>query len=1048
MPQNRYYSSTAQATTLNAAISSSGATTFLIDGPASLAGLGYPGSYPFILTIDWGLPTQEAVLVSNVSGSSTPYTVTCTRGVDGTTAQTHSINAPVVHTSTEQDYAEPQIHMQATGPTTNPVTGGPVQVHGLGVGSAVVGTTDTQTLTNKTLTSPVLTGPIITGGATQLAPTAVKTSAYAALVGDLVPVDVSGGNVTVTLPATPADGSAVEVKVVANVTTGAPNTATVAASGGDVFDVAGGATSQTLTLVGQSKWYQYLHSTGIWYAKTGETPFGSIQKYIPAWFNVKEYGATGNGSTDDTAAIQAAITAAQTAGGGTVYIPFGTYKTSSTLTISANGVALIGEKTQGISTGSRIAPTSLSFDTIHVSSVNFATYIRDLYIFGSAITGGSGGAAGSRAIFLDQVQNVQLENIQISGCYNGVYVTGGDVRIREVNISPADITDTGRYGFQVTGILGNANYTELMNCAVSQIGQTNIRTVVAVLFTYGYNSLTMFNCSGLSCLTGLWSKKDAGSAPNFLVSYNWTSDHCGTGIQLDYGNYTLLDGTLVTSSFTNGINIASTYSGGPVQISNLNHAANTGGVLINGGADVQLNNAAVTGISGTQSVNVSGSGNVTISGFRGSQSSGPSGVGVINLDASFTGTFSMSDFRISNGYYGINIASGATGTYLIDEGYIDSCSQSCVNLVGGSPFSYISPRVVGYAPSLINVAKMGFSNVTGTTGTITPNPASSAGDLLVMQIMAAATATITVADTKGNSWPQVSSVTVPSGNVQYVFATTRANALSTTDTVTWTSSVSQVHAASLYKVPGITGSVDVVATTTGTSSAPSVSSGSVARVDDFELAIITNNVSTDVSSIPAGGWIYASNNFSGTQRNDLYYKLGGMPSTAGDTFTGAFGSSISWAATLLTVRANGNTQTQTVLGAAVTGTTGVSAQNVTNLDLFLQPGVYSVSLQLAYTPTGTIGSTNTFAFTFSGTSPSANLSAFITEAGGSSAAQGASATTAFTTPTHVAGSGMLELWGTITVTVSGTLQMTFTNTTSADTVNILAGSMLIVTPVA
>lgn len=42
-------------------------------------------------------------------------------------------------------------------------------------------------------------------------------------------------------------------------------------------------------------------------------------------FNVVDYGATGDGSTDDTAAIQAAIDAAEAAGGGVVYFPAGVY---------------------------------------------------------------------------------------------------------------------------------------------------------------------------------------------------------------------------------------------------------------------------------------------------------------------------------------------------------------------------------------------------------------------------------------------------------------------------------------------------------------------------------------------------------------------------------------------------------------------------------------------------------------------------------------------------------------------------------------------------
>lgn len=43
------------------------------------------------------------------------------------------------------------------------------------------------------------------------------------------------------------------------------------------------------------------------------------------WQNVKYHGATGDGITDDTAAIQAAIDAAAAHGGGTVYFPHGVY---------------------------------------------------------------------------------------------------------------------------------------------------------------------------------------------------------------------------------------------------------------------------------------------------------------------------------------------------------------------------------------------------------------------------------------------------------------------------------------------------------------------------------------------------------------------------------------------------------------------------------------------------------------------------------------------------------------------------------------------------
>ena len=58
-------------------------------------------------------------------------------------------------------------------------------------------------------------------------------------------------------------------------------------------------------------------------------------------FNVKAYGAAGDGTTNDTAAIQSAINAAGAAGGGTAYLPAGSYLTSSSISLVSN-VQVIG----------------------------------------------------------------------------------------------------------------------------------------------------------------------------------------------------------------------------------------------------------------------------------------------------------------------------------------------------------------------------------------------------------------------------------------------------------------------------------------------------------------------------------------------------------------------------------------------------------------------------------------------------------------------------------------------------------------------------------
>lgn len=59
-------------------------------------------------------------------------------------------------------------------------------------------------------------------------------------------------------------------------------------------------------------------------------------------YNVKGYGALGDGTTEDHVAIAAAITAASAAGGGTVYAPKGTYIIGAAIDLKAN-VNIVGD---------------------------------------------------------------------------------------------------------------------------------------------------------------------------------------------------------------------------------------------------------------------------------------------------------------------------------------------------------------------------------------------------------------------------------------------------------------------------------------------------------------------------------------------------------------------------------------------------------------------------------------------------------------------------------------------------------------------------------
>jgi hypothetical protein len=60
-------------------------------------------------------------------------------------------------------------------------------------------------------------------------------------------------------------------------------------------------------------------------------------------YNVRDYGAQGNGSADDTAAIRSAIAAAQqNAYGGVVYLPIGQYVVTAPLVITRSDILILG----------------------------------------------------------------------------------------------------------------------------------------------------------------------------------------------------------------------------------------------------------------------------------------------------------------------------------------------------------------------------------------------------------------------------------------------------------------------------------------------------------------------------------------------------------------------------------------------------------------------------------------------------------------------------------------------------------------------------------
>jgi len=144
-------------------------------------------------------------------------------------------------------------------------------------------------------------------------------------------------------------------------------------------------------------------------------------------YNVKAFGAVGDGSTDDTSAIQAAIDAAEAAGRGVVYFPAGQYKISATLTLASNGLHLIGA---GITATEIILDSTMTTQSVFYQS---ATH-QECSIRGMKITGFANKTDGW-AIYVVGAWRWKIEDVYIYQVSNGIYLGDfGGAEISSVNI--------------------------------------------------------------------------------------------------------------------------------------------------------------------------------------------------------------------------------------------------------------------------------------------------------------------------------------------------------------------------------------------------------------------------------------------------------------------------------------------------------------------------------------------------------------------------------------------------------------------------------------
>lgn len=188
MAVNRYYSSTAVDTTVASSVVA-GDTTIVVTSTT-----GFPTSYPYTLALDYDTSKEELINVVGASGTTLTVGVTVGvastsgRGVDGTTAQTHSVGANVKHVISGRDMREAQEHIAAS-----------TSVHGITDTTALVTKTGYETLTNKTLTSPAIANGTLSGTLTSTA-----TISGGSITGPTITNPaIAGGSITGTITGNP-----------------------------------------------------------------------------------------------------------------------------------------------------------------------------------------------------------------------------------------------------------------------------------------------------------------------------------------------------------------------------------------------------------------------------------------------------------------------------------------------------------------------------------------------------------------------------------------------------------------------------------------------------------------------------------------------------------------------------------------------------------------------------------------------------------------------------------------------------------------------------